>query len=131
MWQVEFSSTKFAPYLPEKCQGNPGVYGFELALWLSQELAKLGIVTSYPLGEDWGWFIEHIQNGTEIMIGCSSLAGEGEGYTGKPIAWSIFIRPQLSIKQRLKGASPEPAIRGLAQAITAVLAAESISVTPC
>jgi hypothetical protein len=53
MWTVEFSSAKFLPYLPEDCQPNPGAYGFELALWLSQELAKRQIYTSYPVGEDW------------------------------------------------------------------------------
>ena len=40
MSRIEFSSTKFLPYLPESCQVNPGVYGFELASWLSLALAK-------------------------------------------------------------------------------------------
>lgn len=51
MWQIEFTSAEFLPRLPESCQGNPGVYGFELAWWLAQALAEQGIVTSYPLGE--------------------------------------------------------------------------------
>ena len=30
VWTVEFVSHEFAPVLPEKCQVNTGVYGFEL-----------------------------------------------------------------------------------------------------
>ena len=53
---VEFKSSRFVPVLPEDCQVNPGVYGAELAFWLSQALAKAGVATSYPNNEDWGWF---------------------------------------------------------------------------
>ena len=52
---AEFRSTKFAPVLPDDSQVNPQVYGAELAFWLCTELAKRGIVTSYPNFEDWGW----------------------------------------------------------------------------
>jgi len=128
MWQIEFSSAEFLPYLPEECQASPGAYGFELAQWLSAELARQGIVTSYPLGEDWGWFIEHIQDEGEFMIGCSSVASEGEGYKGKAITWGVFVKPQLSLRQRLKGKAPEPVVQGLARAIAGALKSKGISV---
>ena len=127
MWHIEFSSAEFLPYLPEACQANPGVYGFELALWLSRALAERGLVTSYPLGEDWGWFIEYVEGETEIMIGCSSVAEEGEGYRGQAITWGIFVKPQRSLKQRLQGKSPEAPIRRLTEAIEAVLASKGIA----
>lgn len=82
MQRFEFESAKFLPYLPEDCQANPGAYGFELALWLSQALMRQGLPTSYPLGEDWGWFIEYIAGDAEFMIGCGSQADEGDGYKG-------------------------------------------------
>jgi hypothetical protein len=50
---------------------------------------EVHIQTSYPLGEDWGWFIEYIEGEAELMIGCGSEAEEGEGYKGKPIAWHV------------------------------------------
>ncbi|MCM5682316.1 hypothetical protein M8A51_22540 [Schlegelella sp. S2-27] len=126
MQRIEFESAKFLPYLPEDCQVNPGAYGFELSLWLSQTLMRQGVVTSYPLGEDWGWFIEYIEGDAEFMIGCGSQAEEGEGYEGKPIAWHIFVKPQLSLKQRLKGAArPEIGVK-LGRAILAALRAEGI-----
>jgi hypothetical protein len=128
MWRVEFTSVKFLPALPEDCQGNPGVYGFELAWWLAQALAKRGVVTSYPLGEDWGWLIEYISsNETEFTIGCSSLADEGEGYAGKAIQWSVFVRPHTSLKQRLKGASHETEVEHLGEHILEALKSEQIS----
>ncbi len=92
MWEVEFTSDAFLPYLPEEAQANPGVYGFELALWLSQELARRGVVTSYPLGEDWGWLIEQSDGLHETVIGCGSVATEGEGYLNRAIQWRIFVR---------------------------------------
>jgi hypothetical protein len=128
MWHIEFSSAEFLPYLPEACQANPGAYGFELALWLSQALAERGLVTSYPLGEDWGWFIEYIEGEIEVMVGCSSVAEEGEGYRGQPITWGIFVKPQRSLKQRLQGKSPEAPIRRLTEAIEAALASQGIAV---
>lgn len=54
MASIEFTSATFLPVLPEDCQVNPGAYGFELAWWLAQALARSGVVTSYPVGEDWG-----------------------------------------------------------------------------
>jgi len=127
MLSIEFESAKFLPYLPESSQANPGAYGFELALWLSQALMRAGIVTSYPLGEDWGWFIEYLAGEAEFMIGCGSRADAGEGYTGQPIAWHVFIKQQLSLRQRLTGGAAPQVVATLAQAIQTALAAEGIT----
>lgn len=128
MWRIEFTSPEFLPALPEECQGNPGVYGFELAWWLAQSLTARGVVASYPLGEDWGWLIEHINSAeVEFTIGCSSMTEEGEGYVNKPVQWSIFIRPHTSLKQRLSGVSHEPEVQRIAQQVVAALNAKGIS----
>ena len=58
-WGIEFSSAKFLPTLPEDCQPNRGVYGFELALRLAQALCRQGIVTGCPCVEDWGWCLDY------------------------------------------------------------------------
>ena len=128
MWRIEFSSSEFLPLLPEECQGNPGAYGFELAWWLAQGLAARGIITSYPVGEDWGWLIEHTNSEeTEFTIGCASMAEEGEGYAGEAITWSIFIRPYTSLKQRLKGQTHEYEVRRLGEQVLAVLQQKGIA----
>ena len=129
MWRIEFSSAKSLPFLPEECQANPGAYGFELALWLAQALAQRGVITSYPLGEDWGWFLEYTDaTETEFSIGCSSVAEHNEGYSGKPIGWSIFIKPYTSIKERLRGVSHGAAVEQLGLHIIEVLQSEQIKV---
>ncbi|MBK1725328.1 hypothetical protein [Thiocystis violacea] len=128
MWRIEFSSSEFLPLLPEQCQGNPGVYGFELAWWLAQALAARGVVTSYPLGEDWGWLIEHIDlQESEFTIGCASMAEDGEGYAGKEVAWSIFIRPHTTLKQRLKGQTHKQEVERLGQHVIASLQQRGIA----
>ena len=132
MWRIEFLSSDFLPLLPEECQGNPGVYGFELAWWLGQELAASGTVTGYPRGEDWGWLIEHINaDDIEFTIGCSSVTQDGDGYFGKQITWSIFIRPHTSLKHRLKGQTHEREVAGLAQQVMAALRSKGITPEQC
>jgi hypothetical protein len=126
MHRFEFQSERFLPYLPEDCQGNPGAYGFELALWLSQALMRQGISTSYPKDEDWGWFIEYIEGDSEFMIGCGSQAEEGEGYKGVPIAWHIFVKQQLSLKQRFKGVAAQETALKLERSIRSALQSEGI-----
>ncbi len=128
MTRIEFYSARFLPYLPESCQVNPGAYGFELALWLSNALMQSGIVTSYPVGEDWGWFIEYSEGEAEFMIGCSSEATEGEGYLGQPLLWSVFVQQSLSIMQRWRGQTMPTIAAKLTEAIVAVLQAEGIAV---
>lgn len=74
---VEFASDRFAPVLPEDSQVNPGVYGAELAYWLCTELAKRGVVTSYPNSEDWGWYVEYVTaSGSEFAVHCYNADGE-------------------------------------------------------
>jgi hypothetical protein len=129
MWAVEFSSDRFPPYLPEDAQVNPGVYGFELATWLSQALMRNGVSTSYPISEDWGWFIEYISEAEEeLMIACASQSEAGEGERALPIDWHIFIRQKKKPSKKLvKPGAPE-ATKLIGDAIVAVLSAEGIAV---
>ena len=53
-----------------------------MADWVSRELAAVGIVTSYPLEEDWGWFIEH----DESMICCCGRLDASKG----DYEWEIY-----------------------------------------
>ena len=126
MWRIEFVSDRFSPYLPEEAQQNPGCYGFELADWLARQLVRQGLVTSYPLGEDWGWFIEFFEGKTEIMIGCRSEASAGDGYTGRAISWRIFVRHRRTMSERLKRAPPSRKVDELARATEAALRGEGI-----
>ena len=73
---VEFRSARFSPVLPEDSQVNPQVYGAELAFWLCTALAQRGVATSYPLSEDWGWYIEYYtESGSEFAVHCGNVDG--------------------------------------------------------
>jgi hypothetical protein len=126
MWRIEFVSAKFLPFLPEENQSNPGVYGFELASWLSQSLAQRGVVTTYPLQEDWGWLLQHARGDLEFLIGCSSVCGEGDGYEGNAITWSIFVDAVKSLKQKLGSTAVDATAEGLAKHITGILDSEGL-----
>ena len=56
------------------------------------------------------------------------MADEGEGYAGRAIQWSVFVRPHISLKQRLKGASHETEVEHLGEHIREALKSEQISV---
>lgn len=87
-----------------------------------------GIATAYPVGEDWGWFIEYFEDQTEIMIGCNSEAKEGDGYKGKALHWRVFVRQSLSIKQRLKGGGSPAKMQEIADHIVAAFLSAGIAV---
>jgi len=71
---ADFRSARFAPVLPDECQVNPQVYGAELAWWLAAALAERGVVTGYPGGEDWGWYIEYrAESGGMFAVHCSNV----------------------------------------------------------
>ncbi|MDR2881935.1 MAG: hypothetical protein LBV29_08585 [Azoarcus sp.] len=86
------------------------------------------MITSYPVSEDWGWLLEYIDGDLEVTIGCASMANEEEGYAGKPVSWSIFVRPHKSMK-RLFGRRSEVSVPTLlTDTIKSALAARSIEV---
>ena len=86
--EVTFKSKLFYPLLPNTSQVNPDRYGAELAWWLCRELVKVGIVTSYPYPQDWGWYIEYINDaGDAYWLCCGNVDGSGE-------KWLCFINPR-------------------------------------
>jgi len=126
-WGIEFSSAKFLPTLPEDCQPNPGVYGFELALWLAQSLCRQGIVTGYPCAEDWGWCLDYAPTEElRLTIACVSLCAAEAGYRGQPIGWAVSIRERRSLEQRIRNLSNHAALEDLGRQIVDLLRAEQI-----
>jgi len=120
LWTADFTSDRFPPFLPEICQVNNDLYGFELATWLAQTLAGHGLVTSYPHAEEWGWFLEGVsEDEQELMVGCASK-GATHGY---PTDWCIFVRQRRKPRKGGADASPD-----LIAAILSALAAEGIEV---
>lgn len=115
---IAFTTDRFPPILPEPCQVNADLYGFELAVFLAQALARQGVVSSYPMPDEWGWFLEFIsEHEQELMVGCASV-GATQGY---PTDWRVFVRQRR--KPRKGGEDLSPV---LIAAILSVLAAEGI-----
>jgi hypothetical protein len=119
MRMLVFRSDLFKPYLPDDCQVNPNVLGFELAHWLSRELAARGSVTSYPNAEDWGWFVEFSDDGHEYMICCSGSL-EDEEYE-----WRVYVtQPKRLFRKSADG----PAAPRMLQRIRLALEGAAIAV---
>ena len=114
---VDFSSKLFSPYLPEEAQVNPGVFAAELAFWLSRQLARHGVTTSYPNSEDWGWFIEYLtDDGNEYWLCCANRYGAED-------QWRCYLEPK-SKGLFGRNTAPVEGARLLVQALRDVLAGE-------
>lgn len=120
MRMLVFQSDRFRPYLPDDCQVNPNVLGFELADWLSRQLAAEGFVTSYPASEDWGWFLERTEGDAEYMICCSGEA------TDTDHDWRIFVTRHRGFFQRM---SQDPRCDEILGTIADTLASAGIPTT--
>ena len=120
---VKFNSTLFRPVLPDECQVNPGCYGAELAYWLCVELAKAGVVTSYPIGEDWGWLIEYTTaDGDEFLLCCGNVDGSNSG-------WHCFLKPpgrKLFGRDKAPIEKAEPLLEGVRQILEKAEGIENI-----
>jgi hypothetical protein len=98
---VYFESQMFSPFLPDDAQVNPGVYGAELAFWLSRQLAQRGTPTSYPQCEDWGWFIEYTtEEGDEYWLCCTNKDCAHDKWRCylEPKAKSLFGRKKAPVE---------------------------------
>lgn len=106
---IEFESHLFRPFLPEESQVNPQVYGAELAYWLSKQLAELQVITTYPISEDWGWFIEYLRNDKEYWVCCRNC-------DELPHKWWISIEPRSKSffgRSKASMTDAEPLIKAL------------------
>ena len=98
MKMLVFRSDLFKPYLPEASQVNPNVLGFELAHWLSRELAARGTVTSYPNAEDWGWFLDFHEAGVDYMICCMGSLED------RDYEWRVYVtQPKKLFRRSFEG----------------------------
>lgn len=115
-----FRSDRFIPFLPEDSQVNPEVYGAELAYWLSAELARRGVFTSYPQPEDWGWYIEFTTStGSEFAILCGNVTGTRD-------RWALALRRHA---RRMFGRD-KPAFSEAGQLVAAIRGALESVVPP-
>ena len=107
-----FVSDHFRPFLPDRCQVNPNVLGFELAAWLSRTLAADGVITSYPSEEDWGWYLELDDSGDEYLICCSGSETDGE------YEWRVFVeRPRKLLRRRSETPMQEELLESVVDAL--------------
>lgn len=120
MKMLVFTTDRFRPYLPDRCQVNPNVLGFELAEWLSRALARAGVVTSYPNYEDWGWYLEFSDQSGEYLIGCSGSLDAGVH------EWRVFVDRPRKLFRRPPVTSRE---HELIASVQAALSTEGISST--
>lgn len=93
-----FKSTLFDIHVGEDEETNPGVYGKELANWLSTRLREAGYDTEI-VAEDWGWCVVCERDQYLLWAGCGATYegwDEDANYDpgippqGADVIWHVF-----------------------------------------
>lgn len=80
---------------------NACCYGDDVATWLRARLAELGIETTEPVQEDWGWTIEVLLQGNVYFLGIGGNAfDESSGNRGE---WRFILQKHRSLTEKLTG----------------------------
>jgi len=116
--QVEFRSSKFAPYEGEEERINPGRWGKRLAEYLVQKLAERGIATEGMVAEDWGWYVPVRHEGFRLAICCGHQNGDDDGFL-------CFTDPSIPIVRKLfKKIDATAQITRVTEALQQILASD-------
>ncbi len=78
--QVEFRSDRFPAYDREQEQINPDLCGKKLAEFLCDKLPAEGFKLEGPFSEDWGWYIDVVNDAFRLWIGCGNCQEYPDGY---------------------------------------------------
>ena len=113
---VEFRSDRFPAYPDEEQQINPGIWGKQLAEFVSAGLKSRGIAAGKPVAEDWGWLVPIENESFPLWIGCANY---DDGFL-------CFIEPSKPfIRRYFKKISTESQVSAVAKALDSLLASEA------
>jgi len=115
---VRFRSKDFRPLRPEEDQVNPGVYGEELARWVSGRLAETEGIEPRVDFEDFAWLVELPLGDATAWLLCANEYGSDD-------VWMIDVREAPRLLGWLRRSKlPADAILDLCTKIHTILAAE-------
>jgi hypothetical protein len=114
-----FKSDGFAPVLGEDEETNPGIFGKALVEWLAEALAARGYAIDRTLPEDFGRLVQLKEPSFSLYVAASST---DETAT----EWRVLCFAEAELLARLKGKGAERAakVRGLFEALQAILSAD-------
>lgn len=125
---IHFETARFKPTLSEGAQVNDGAYGFELALFLAEALSVSFPMVSYPLAEDWGWFLDvRTAENVEIRVGCVAVGEAAAG--GGATKWEVFVNATTPLLQRLRRRPIDEAVRAVAANVECALVGVGVVVS--
>lgn len=117
--QVEFRSSKFAPYDSEEEEINPGLWGKRLAEYLAKELAGHGIETEETAIEDWGCYLPTRNEGFRLALCCGHQDGDDDQFL-------VFTEPNKpKVKKLFRTIDATPQLSRLLDAVRTILEADS------
>ncbi|SRR6266404_181804 len=93
--EVTFNTGFFQPVPYEEEQTNAGVYGKQLADWISEQLNKNGMKVEEVVAEDFGWAVIVSRKPILLWIACSNVRESTE--------WRMYPVAEPYLRQRLFG----------------------------
>jgi hypothetical protein len=92
---LHFESSAFPVATNEDTETNPGIHGKSLAMWLSEELRKVGRPAGSVFAEDFGWCVPIESSPHKLYVTCSS--------GGKANEWQVFAFAEGGFMARVLG----------------------------
>jgi hypothetical protein len=124
-----FKSSKFEIEPGEDNEINPGVYGRQLAVWLSEQFGGLGYDVEL-INEDWGRCIMCAREPAWLWVGCANVAVDYPNVPAEPpkkeeIIWHCFVICEVPIWKRLfRRVDTQPIRTKLAEQLLIILKSE-------
>jgi hypothetical protein len=109
-----FNLSEVKPHFINDC-----CFGEDVAAWLRERLAEVGIDAIEPGQEDWGWYIEAGHNGQWYFIGVGGYSEEGAAHKNQG-EWRIMVEKRRSFLEKLTGKNkmtPDEEILSIIRAI--------------
>jgi hypothetical protein len=123
-----FRSTRFRVERDEDADTNPGIYGRQLAAWLTDRLRMHGHPDAGEVAEDWGWAVVCAGKPFCLFVACGNAMHYGEkGPIPQPddeIVWHCYAAADTPFFAKLRSIDVAGPVAALDARLGVILRAE-------
>ena len=100
-YDILFATNRFNLSEPKAHFTNPCCYGDDTAAWIRSKLTSIGVKTTEPAQEDWGWHLDVTHNQASYFLG---IGGNPDSETsGNQGQWRLMVQKHRSFTDKLLG----------------------------
>lgn len=130
-----FRSTRFRVEPGEDAGTNPGVFGRQLAVWITAQLRERGYPDAEEVAEDWGWAVVCQGRPFYLYVACGNMLDiDDDGPKRVPdedIVWHTYATADKPLFARWRGIDVTGSIAALDAVLGEILRSDTeIAVVP-